>query len=607
VPLQDLKRLLIQRTEGNPFFLEESVRTLVETQALVGERGAYRLAKAPPSLQLPATVQTLLAARIDRLPPDEKRLLQTAAVIGTEVPLPLLQAIAEAPEEGLRLGLVHLQAAEFLYEARLFPDLEYTFKHALTHEVAYGSLLHEQRRPLHARIVQVLEALAPERLAEQVERLAHHALRGEVWDKALTYARHAGTKAAARSANREAVACFEQALAALRHLPENRDTLEQAIDLRCDLFQALYPLREFGRSLEYLREAEPLAEAAGDQRRLGWISAYMSYCLGMVGSMEHAIAVGQRAQAIAETLGDVALQFVTNMHLGRTYLALGDYRRARAVLGRNVASGEGDQSRERVGMPDLPLSVTSRAWLAWCLAEVGEFAEAIAIGEEAVRIAEAADQPLSRVIATWGVGIPYFHKGDFPKAIPLLERGLEVCRVWDIRVFAPAIASALGMSYTLAGRALEGLPLLEQNASAGNVHQQAISSIWLSEAYLVAGRVDDAMRLAQQALALSQAHRYRGHEAWALRLIGKIAAQREPPEDEPAESSYRQALVLAEELGMRPLGAHCHLGLGTLYAKTGQREQARAALSTAIEMYRAMAMTFWLPQADAVLAQVAER
>jgi predicted ATPase len=190
--LVPLKPLLVTRTAGNPFFLEESVRTLVETRVLVGEPGAYCLAQALPTIQVPATVQAVLAARIDRLPPDEKRLLQSAAVIGTEVPLALLQAIAEGPEEALRLGLTHLQATEFLYETRLFPEHEYCFKHALTHEVAYSSLLLDRRRTLHARIVEALEALAGERVAEQVNRLAHHAQRGEVWDKVLAYGRQAG-------------------------------------------------------------------------------------------------------------------------------------------------------------------------------------------------------------------------------------------------------------------------------------------------------------------------------------------------------------------------------------------------------------------------------
>jgi len=178
--LAPLTPLLIERTEGNPFFLEESVRTLVETVVLIGAPGASHLGTPLDRLQVPATVQAVLTARIDRLPPAEKRLLQTAAVIGTDVPWPLLQTIADLPEAALHRGLAHLQGAEFLYETRLFPDREYTFKHALTHEVAYGSLLQERRRELHGRIVEALEALVGERVAEQVERLAHHALRGEV-------------------------------------------------------------------------------------------------------------------------------------------------------------------------------------------------------------------------------------------------------------------------------------------------------------------------------------------------------------------------------------------------------------------------------------------
>src|SRR5262249_47791593 len=257
--LAPLKRLLIARTEGNPFFLEESVRTLVETGVLGGEPGAYRLVQALPTIQVPATVQAVLAARIDRLPPEDKRLLQTAAVIGTEVPLTLLQAIAELPAEVLQRGLAHLQSAEFLYETRLFPEREYTFKHALTHEVAYGSLLLERRHVLHARIVEALEALAGDRVAEEVERLAHHALRGEVWAKAVTYCRQAGEKAMTQSAYRAAVAYYEQALSALPHLPETRETCEQAIDLRLALRSALTPSGDMERILVYLREAESLA------------------------------------------------------------------------------------------------------------------------------------------------------------------------------------------------------------------------------------------------------------------------------------------------------------------------------------------------------------
>src|SRR6516225_4268507 len=224
VALAPLKILLVERTDANPLFLEESVRALVEMGALAGERGAYRLTRPVEQLRMPATVQAILAARIDRLAPEAKRLLQAAAVIGKDVPIPLLLAIADVPEPEVRAELTRLQAAEFLYEVRLFPDLEYTFKHALTHEAAYQGLLHDRQRALHARITEAIERLSSERIAEQSERLAHHALRGELWEKAVAYLRQAGLRAMARGANHEAVAHLEQALGALSHLPETRQT-----------------------------------------------------------------------------------------------------------------------------------------------------------------------------------------------------------------------------------------------------------------------------------------------------------------------------------------------------------------------------------------------
>jgi len=295
--MQPLTPLLIARTEGNPFFLEESVRALVEAEVLVSTPGAYHLAQALPTIQVPATVQAVLAARIDRLPADAKHLLQTAAVIGHEVPLVLLQAVADLAEEALHRSLAQLQGAEFLYETRLFPEREYTFKHALTHEVAYGSLLQERRRTLHAGIVGALEGLYADRLTGQVDRRAHHALRGEVWDQAVAYCHQTGAKAMTHSAYRDAVSYFEQALDALQRLPERPDTQTQAIDLRLDLRGALFLLGEIERSFVHLQEAEVLAGALGDQHRLGWVSAYLLAYFLQVCEPDHALATGQRALA----------------------------------------------------------------------------------------------------------------------------------------------------------------------------------------------------------------------------------------------------------------------------------------------------------------------
>ena len=606
--LAPLKPLLIARTEGNPFFLEESMRTLVETGVLVGEPGAYRLVKPVDSLPVPATVQAVLAARIDRLPTEQKRLLQTAAVIGTEVPLPLLQAIAELPEAAVHGALAHLQAAEFLYETRLFPDHEYTFKHALTHEVAYGSLLQERRRALHARIVEVVEALSGDRVAEQIERLAQHALRGELWAKALAYCRQAGEKSIARSAYRQAVGYFEQALSALAHLPETRHTCEQAIDLRLVMRTALSPSGNNERILAYLHEAEALAASLDDPRRLGHASHSLAAQLvfGM-GAYDQARAVGSRVLARAMASGDVFLQALAHQNLGLAYRAQGDYQRAIDCFGQTVAFLDGARRRERFGQFFLP-EVSARAWLAWCHADLGTFAAGRVLGEEGLQIAEAAAHPSSLMLASWGSGLLYLRQGDLDRARSRLERAMGICQDIDSPATFPLIAAALGTTYTLCGRVADAVPLLTQaiEQPPGRVLAlyQALPQLSLGEAYLLHGSLEAAHGFAERALAHARVHQERGNQAYALGLLGEIAAHQAPLEIESAEHHYQQALALAEELGMRPLQAHCHLGLGMLSLKLGRGEPARTALSNAIALYRAMDMAFWLPQAEAALAQV---
>jgi tetratricopeptide (TPR) repeat protein len=288
--------------------------------------------------------------------------------------------------------------------------------------------------------------------------------------------------------------------------------------------------------------------------------------------------------------------------LGQACYFLGDYDRAIDFLKRNVAFLTGELHREHSGL-HVPASIYSRTFLVAALAELGAFVEGIACHEEAVRIAESINQPASLVQPSFSAGLLYLRKWDLDKAIAALERGLELCQVWNMGGWFGNFASYLGYAYALSGRVAEAVPLLEQgvgsNVSTAGMH--LLWRIYLSEAYLLAGRREEASQLAGRALELARQHNERANQAWVLRLLGEIAMQSDPPECEPAEAHYRQALALAEELGMRPLQAHCHLGLGTLYATTGRREQARAALAAAIALYRTMEMTFWLPQAEATL------
>jgi tetratricopeptide (TPR) repeat protein len=467
---------------------------------------------------------------------------------------------------------------------------------------------------LHAHIVEALERLAPDSVAEvasgrspdQVEHLAHHALRGEVWDKAVSYCRQAGEKALARSAYREAVGYFEQALSALPHLPEQRDTREQAIDLRLALRSALHPSGDFGRIMALLREAEALAAALDDPRRLGQVSAFLAAHFRHMSAYGQSIAAGQRALTLATAGGDVVLQALANFQLGLTYHFQGDYRRAIDCSRQTMAAFDGAWRHERFGQTLLP-AVSSRAILAACQAELGMFAEGRALREEGLRIAETVAHLSSLMYASWGIGLLALRQGDLPRALPLLERAVGLCQDTNSPFFFPEIAAALGAAYTLGGRVADAMPLLtqamEQATARETVFMQALCSLSLGEAQMLADRLEEAQALAEQALTLAHAHQERGNQAYALRLLGDIAARRELPEGEPAAAYYHQALTLADALGMRPLQAHCRRGLGMLYATRGQWEQARTELGAALDLYQAMDMTFWLPQAEAALAQ----
>jgi tetratricopeptide (TPR) repeat protein len=232
----------------------------------------------------------------------------------------------------------------------------------------------------------------------------------------------------------------------------------------------------------------------------------------------------------------------------------------------------------------------------------------MALGEEGLQIAEAAAHPWSLMFAYHGMGLLFFHQGDLRKALPRLERAVSICQEAELLNWFPRMAAALGAAYTLAGRSADAVALLtqamEQSMTMESEQFEMLCSLSLGEVQMLDGHLEEAHALAERALAHARRRQEPGHQAYALRLLGDIAAHLEPPESALAEPHYRQALALAEELGMRPLVAHCHRGLGTLYAATGQQEQARSALSTAIQMYQSMDMTFWLPQAEAVLAQV---
>jgi transcriptional regulator with AAA-type ATPase domain/tetratricopeptide (TPR) repeat protein len=594
--LEPLKRLLVERTEGNPLFVEESVRALVETGALTGVRGDYRLIRELPAIHVPGTVQAILTARVDRLPSEEKRLLEIAAVIGRDFSFALLQAVADEREERLRRALRHLQAAEFLYETCPFPDLEYTFKHALTHEVAYENLIPDRRRGLHARIAETMAHLYDDRLGEHIERLAHHALWGGMGELAVPYLRRAGLKAAGRSALQEARAWFEHAVTVLDGLPESLSTLEQGFEVRLELRRVLNLLGDVRQVLERLREAEILAERLDDDRRRGRVSVFMTNVLALLGELDEALAAGTRALKIAAHSRDLPTRIWATNYLAQAHYYRGDFERVVELATDNIAALPADWVDEPSNI-SMPMSAYNRLWLVYSLAELGRFAEATRHAAEVLRVAEPTKRPFAvgeaHLCASW----IHLHKGDWTRASSSIERGIAVVRTGNVGLNRPAaiassawILAQLGEAREALTRLREGEQLLESQVARGLGGHMS-----LGQAALLLGRLDQARSLAERAVKYIPFRR--GTVAHALHLLGEIATHPDCFDAVRGEVHYREALALAEPRAMRPLVAHCHLGLGKLYRRTGRLEQACEYLIIAATMYREMDMQFWLQQA----------
>jgi tetratricopeptide (TPR) repeat protein len=353
-----------------------------------------------------------------------------------------------------------------------------------------------------------------------------------------------------------------------------------------------------------LGEAEALARALDDRARLGRVLARMAQVRRQTEDLDGAMAAGQQAFALAAALGDSALQIQASYFLGQTNFAIGDFGRAAELLRRNVEAADRES-----GTPSTDWRIQSQAWLARTLSDFGAFAEGRRHGEEALRLATIEGRGSTPIVAHGCLGLLYLAQGDLDPAIRVLEQRLALCRASGYRAgYLQASAAALGYASALQGRLAEGLALLEEAISEsirmGALLNRSLWVAWLSEVCRLAGRGEEASQHARQALDLARQHKERANEAHALHQLGVVQAHADPIDGAQAEAHYRQALALAEELGMRPLMAHCHLGLGRLYGQTGRREQARTALAAAIDLYRAADMIFWQPQAEAALAHV---
>jgi class 3 adenylate cyclase/predicted ATPase len=614
--LDPLKRMLSERTRGNPMFLEESVHSLVETGALAGERRGYRLARHVTAIQVPATVQAVLAERIDRLPDTDKALLQSAAVIGQDVPFSILQAVAGLLEDALIRGIANLEAADFLYETSLGLDRQYSFKHALTHDVAYGSLLRDRRRRLHAAIVAAIETHHADRLTEHVEQLAHHAINAGLDAPAVRYLLAAGQKATARSALGEAVGCFEKGLELLGKLPEHPERDRQELELYTAFGRVLRLTRGYAApEVEHaFGRARELCEHVRDFPQLGVVLQGQWTFYLLKAQYPTARALGEQLTALAERTGDPLLAAVSHVASGMTELYVGGLLTTRHHLERGLALSRSQDFRARA-LREIGFNpeVACLAYLARALWALGYPDQALARAREAVVQARLSGTVLD-MAAALGMRTSIHH----------IRREVDETR--EACDQAVAYASEHGITYWVAQgqlhrswvRAIEPTAVdrraglaeirdrLEQYRAIGTVLGLTWFLTFMAEICVVSGQPAEGLAVLDEAIAHVEKTGERYHEpdidilrAELLLMQGSAGAREE------AEACFRHALDVARAQSARMLELRAALGLARLLARQDDRKSAHALVAPIYQWFTEGFETPDLRDARALLAATA--
>ena len=604
---KDLERLILEKTEGVPFFIEEFLKSLKDLKIIERKDGKYRLVKGLQSLAIPSTIQDMIMARVDALPEGAKTILQTGSVIGREFGHDLIRRVMALQEQELLSHLSRLKDSELLFERGIYPQSTYIIKHALTQEVTYNSLLSKRKKELHEKVGRVIEETYPEKLEEFYGILAYHFLRGEDWHRAYRYSREAGLKSLAFSAYEEAQRYFEEALSALAKLPASKIRIEQEINLRFSMRSALFPLGRHDEWADHIRAAETLAKEIGDKARLANAYNFLSTHHWLHREYTKAIELCEEGLRLAESAGDFSVEITLMFHLGVPLLYIGKYER-QVKLHREVAKRlSGSAAFERHGLAGVP-SVMASGALAWGLAELGEFEDAEACGQKAIEIATKVKNAFSSTWLYASLALAYLRRGKIETAIELLHKAHTLSQDAHVQAFVSFTGGSLGHAYLLMGRSAQAVQILEEAVKPQNLDVSAIPSIYprtlLAEAYNLEGQIERAIKTAEEALSNSRRTGLQGFGAWAFFVMAKIQSNCGTELMERAVESYHQAMDQAKELSMRPLLAHCHLGLGQLFRATGRIKEAQTPIQAAVDLYRSMGMNFWLPQAEAALGQI---
>jgi class 3 adenylate cyclase/tetratricopeptide (TPR) repeat protein len=590
--LQMLKRQILESTQGVPLFITETVNALADAGDIVKSSSGYKLRRRLTTLGVPATLNTLLSSRIDQIDRSLKWVLQVASIIGNEVPVTILARVLGRSDQSLIGDIDELEKLDFLQRHEQSAANMFCFKHSLVREAAYESLLHDQRIVLHAAVAESIEALFHNQLENHVERLADHAVIGELWEKAAFYTQEAADKAIRHSALHEACRFLEMALTCVGKLPKDPKTLARTAELHLKLRMALWPLGSVEEANSHLDQAEVIAEELGDHYRLGQISVNRTQILSSEGNLNDAIDAGSRARARAALVGDRALALRADFVLAQAYQFRGDFRRSIEVLGPRQAEILGALRHERLLSNPNTTSVQHLVILSRAHCMLGEFVTARRLATEAVEIGRVVDRGFDVGFALQALGMVALLRGDLLEASGPLEEALRICEGNSLDTLFPLVASPLGLVYTGLGRLDAGRQLLDDACSVAQqarlVFYHAWSTALLARAAILCGTAREVVDAVEASLVVARANEYKWIEAWLRHALGVILAMVAP------QTGLDQILVaarLASELEMLPDVALCDWSSAAVLDRLGRTTEAEARRVAASNLSRRLGMT----------------
>ena len=601
----ELSNLILGKAAGNPLFMEELTHSLLENGSIQKKDHQYFLSKNVSDIQVPDTIQGIIAARIDRLDESLKRIMHVASVIGREFAFRILQAIMEMKEE-LKSHLLNLQGLEFIYEKRLFPELEYIFKHALTQEVAYNSLLLKRRKEIHEKIGRAIEEIYPDRLEEFYEMLAYHYSKSDNLDRAYQYLKLSGNKAMKAYSNLEAFHFYKDAINMLKQKPETEQNKKERLEviLLMDIPMRLSAYPE--DPLKFLEEGERLCRELGDKKSLAAIYNFIGLFHVVTGDPTLGRKYQEASFEEAEKIQDIETMAPIGWGLCYSYFWEGEYRRIVNIAPKVIKSLEKIQREDEFF--GLPINIYSalQAVYGYSLGILGEFTKGEQLCEKALSFANKINHLFSIGSAEHRYGFLFVFKGDGKNAIKHLQSSIEYFEKSQAVILLPTAWSLLGYGYYLVGELETALKSIEKalNMQMDIGFPRSWIHYFLSSVHFDSGNLNEAKVHAEQALNLAQTSHQKIFEGISWIQLGRSLVKMEGPQLHKAEEYILKGMKIVDELGAKPFYAQGCFYLGDLYADAGHKEKAIENLKKAEAMFQEMGMDYWLARTKKLLKMV---